>query len=113
MFIQTEMTPNPNTLKFLPGKPVTGGQSIEFLNQKEACDVSPLVERLFELDGVATIFLGEDFISVTKIESADWTEIKTLVLGVLFEHFSMGHPVLLKPVPKQKKSTPRMLGASG
>ncbi|MDD3021169.1 MAG: NifU family protein [Alphaproteobacteria bacterium] len=106
MFIQTENTPNPNTLKFLPGKPVTGGQGIEFSSRKEAKNISPLVERLFDIDDVLSIFLGEDFVSITKSEEADWTAIKTLVLGVLFEHFSMNHPVLLTPVePMARKSS--------
>jgi len=98
MFIQTESTPNPNTMSFLPGKDVTGGAGIEFLSKKEAKDKSPLVERLFDIDGVSSVFLGENFVSVTKNEKEDWSEIKTLVLGVLFEHFSMGHPVLLQPI---------------
>ena len=98
MFIQTESTPNPNTMSFQPGKDViTGGAGIEFLSKKDAKDKSPLVERLFDIDGVASVFLGKDFVSVTKGEKSDWTDIKTLVLGVMFEHFSMGHPVLPHP----------------
>lgn len=103
MFIQTEATPNPDTIKFLPGKSVTGASGIEFKNPEDAKGKSPLVERLFDIEDVTGVFLGSDFISVSKVHDADWTAIKTLVLGVLFEHFTMGLPVLLTPLPENSK----------
>lgn len=94
MFIQTEATPNPNTMKFIPGSAVTGGEGIEFKARKDADGLSPLAERLFDIDGVASVYLGGDFVAVTKAESADWTAVRTLVMGVMFEFFSMNKPVL-------------------
>ena len=93
MFIQTEQTPNPASLKFLPGCEVLGQGTAEF-KTKEAANVSPLAERLFGYDGVAAVFLGSDFVTVTKAENANWLTLKTLLLGALMEHFSAGHPVM-------------------
>lgn len=104
MFIHTETTPNPDTLKFLPGIPVTGGEGIEFKSTKEAEGRSPLAVRLFEVDGVVSVFFGDEFVSVTKSKEEEWNSVKTLVLGVLFEHFSMKQPVLLSPVTRSSKS---------
>ncbi|HNQ91925.1 MAG TPA: NifU family protein [Alphaproteobacteria bacterium] len=104
MFIHTETTPNPDTLKFLPGMTVTGGAGVEFKSPKEVDGRSPLALRLFEVDGVISVFFGEDFVSITKSKDEDWTAVKTLVLGVLFEHFSMKHPVLLSPLPQLSKT---------
>lgn len=94
MFIHTEPTPNPNTIKFLPGTAVTGGLSVECCNAQEARTRSPLAERLFDIEGVNSVLLGPDFVAVSKEAGADWTAIKTLVLGVMFEHFSSGQEVL-------------------
>lgn len=95
MFIQTESTPNPDTIKFLPGQDVTGGQGVEILTLEIARKVSPLAVRLFDVEGVRSVFLGSDFVSVTRVPETDWAMIRTLVLGVLFEHFSRHEPVLL------------------
>ena len=93
MFIQTEATPNPQTLKFLPGKPVVSGPPRDFASREEA-EPSPLARRLFELEGVKGVFLGNDFISVTKTEDADWTLLKPAILGVIMEHYMSGEPAV-------------------
>lgn len=72
MFIHTEETPNPNTLKFLPGKDVTGGAAVEFTSKDNVKGQSPLADRLFDVDGVSNVFLGSDFVSVSKESAADW-----------------------------------------
>jgi Fe-S cluster biogenesis protein NfuA len=92
MFIQTEATPNPASLKFLPGRMVLGTGTAEYRNPDEAA-TSPLAERLFAVDGVSGVFLGSDFITVTKNE-AEWPHIKPAVLGAIMEHFMSGMPVL-------------------
>ena len=92
MFIQTEATPNPATLKFLPGRDVLVGEPRDFRN-REVAAASPLAEALFEVPGVEGVFLGSDFISVTKDE-AEWSYIKPAILGVIMEHFLSGKPVL-------------------
>ncbi len=92
MFIQTEATPNPATLKFLPGRPVMGQGTADFTAATGA-EVSPLASRLFEVEGVKAVFLGPDFISVTRDE-AEWAHIKPAVLGAIMEHFASGEPVI-------------------
>jgi Fe-S cluster biogenesis protein NfuA len=93
MFIQTEPTPNPATLKFLPGKTVLGDGSVDFRTKSEA-GASPLAQRLFDVEGVAGVFLGADFISVTKRETDAWQHIKPAILGAIMEHYLSGAPVL-------------------
>ena len=92
MFIQTEATPNPATLKFLPGREVLAGEPRDFRNP-ETASVSPLAAALFELPGVTGVFLGSDFISVTK-DATDWSHIKPAILGVIMDHFLSGRPIL-------------------
>lgn len=92
MFIQTEATPNPATLKFLPGRDVLEGEPRDF-RTAEAAAVSPLSASLFEVPGVSGVFLGSDFISVTKGE-ADWAHIKPAILGAIMDHFMSGKPVM-------------------
>lgn len=94
MFIQTEETPNPATLKFLPGRTVMESGTASF-EDAESADRSPLAERLFEIDGVSGVFLGSDFISVSKEDGREWFLLKPAVLGAIMEHFVAGHPVLL------------------
>jgi Fe-S cluster biogenesis protein NfuA len=94
MFIQTEETPNPATLKFLPGRPVLVGLTADFPDA-EAAKRSPLAERLFELDGITGVFLGGDFITVTKRADQDWYIMKPAILGVIMEHFTAGRPTLI------------------
>jgi len=91
MFIQTEATPNPATLKFIPGRPVLGDGTLEFRNPDET-EGSPLAARLFEIDGVTGVFFGSDFISVTKSEG-EWQHLKPAILGAIMEHFQSGDPV--------------------
>jgi Fe-S cluster biogenesis protein NfuA len=93
MFIQTEPTPNPATLKFIPGKTVLGDGTVDFRDKSEAT-TSPLAQRLFGVDGVAGVFLGSDFISVTKGEADEWQHIKPAILGAIMEHFMSGAPVI-------------------
>ena len=92
MFIQTESTPNPATLKFLPGRDVVPGEPRDFRDADSAA-ISPLGTALFGIPGVTGVFLGSDFISVTK-DTAEWNHIKPSVLGVIMEHFLSGKPVI-------------------
>jgi Fe-S cluster biogenesis protein NfuA len=92
MFIQTETTPNPASLKFLPGRIVLGTGTAEFRDADEASR-SPLAERLFGVGGVGGVFLGSDFITVTKIDG-EWQHLKPAVLGAIMEHFLSGMPTL-------------------
>ncbi|MCB1504114.1 MAG: NifU family protein [Hyphomicrobiaceae bacterium] len=92
MFIQTEATPNPATLKFIPGKSVLASGTADFRSRSEA-DASPLATRLFDIDGVQGVFLGADFISVTK-GTTEWQHLKPMVLGAIMEHYMSGAPVL-------------------
>ena len=97
MFIQTEPTPNPLTLKFIPGGDVLGpeGGAREFRTYDEAVTGSPLALELFEVDGVARVFLGSDFLTVTKhAGDVDWRHLKAPVLAAIMEHFASGKPVL-------------------
>ena len=92
MFIQTEATPNPATLKFIPGRPVLDGGTMEFAN-REVATRSPLAERLFGVTGVTGVFYGTDFITVTK-DSGDWQHLKPAILGAIMEHYMSGEPLL-------------------
>ena len=92
MFIQTEDTPNPNTMKFLPGQPVKSGRPAEFTNLDEA-QASPLAAALFQMQGVSGVFFGLDFISVTKNDDADWTLLKTPILAAVMDHYTTGQPL--------------------
>jgi Fe-S cluster biogenesis protein NfuA len=92
MFIQTEATPNPATLKFIPGRPVLGEGTADFRDRSEAA-ASPLARRLFEIDGVTGVFLGSDFISVTKGD-VEWQHMKPAILGAIMEHYLSGAPVM-------------------
>ncbi len=94
MFIQTEETPNPATLKFLPGRTVMAAGTADF-PAAEAAKRSPLAEHLFGLAGVTGVFLGSDFITVTKGGDRDWYLMKPAILGVIMEHFAAGRPVLV------------------
>jgi hypothetical protein len=92
MFIQTEATPNPATLKFIPGRTVLGDGTAEFRAKSEA-NASPLATRLFDVDGVTGVFLGSDFISVTKGDG-EWQHIKPAILGAIMEHYMSGASVV-------------------
>ncbi|WP_273689585.1 NifU family protein [Ketogulonicigenium vulgare] len=93
MFIQTESTPNPATLKFLPGQQVLELGTADFPSA-EAATTSPLAKRLFAVDGVTGVFLGYDFITVTKTDDLEWPHLKPAVLGAIMEHFQSGQPVM-------------------
>lgn len=93
MFIQTEPTPNPASLKFLPARTVMERGTANFPDARSAAR-SPLATRLFALPQVAGVFLGSDFITVTKDEEADWYQLKPAVLAAIMEHFTAGRPVL-------------------
>jgi Fe-S cluster biogenesis protein NfuA len=89
MFIQTEQTPNPATLKFLPGCAVMEDGTADFTTADSAAR-SPLATRLFALDGVEGVFLGSDFITVTKADDGDWQVLKPMILGSIMEHYNSG-----------------------
>jgi Fe-S cluster biogenesis protein NfuA len=93
MFIQTEQTPNPATLKFLPGREVLGTATADFRGP-EAASGSPLAERLFRIEGVTGVFFGSDFVTVTKAQDREWYLLKPAILGVIMEHFTAGRPVM-------------------
>jgi Fe-S cluster biogenesis protein NfuA len=93
MFIQTEATPNPATLKFLPGRTVLENGTLDLRSRDDAAQ-SPLAQRLFTVDGVNGVFFGSDFIAVTKEDAAEWQHLKPMILGGIMEHFMSGAPVL-------------------
>ena len=92
MFIQTEETPNPATLKFLPGRPVMDSGTA-FFETVEMSQRSPLAEALFGVSGVVGVFLGSDFITITKSEEQEWHLLKPALLGTVMEHFTAGRPI--------------------
>lgn len=94
MFIQTEATPNPATLKFMPGQEVLGSATRDFGNEDEA-KTSPLAMRLFEIENVSGVFFGADFISVTK-NGGEWHHLKPAILGVIMEHYMSGAPIMIE-----------------
>ena len=92
MFIQTEPTPNPATLKFLPGRPLLTSGTLD-MRDKEAAAQSPLAERLFEIAGISGVFFGSDFVAVTKT-AGEWQQLKPAILGAIMEHFMSGAPIV-------------------
>ena len=92
MFIQTEPTPNPATLKFIPGRPVLESGTLDMAT-REAAEKSPLAQKLFDLPNIGGVFFGSDFISVTKT-GGEWQQIKPAVLGTIMEHYMSGAPLL-------------------
>jgi len=104
MFIQTEETPNPATLKFLPGRAVMAEGTADFA-RAEGAERSPLASRLFAVDGVRRIFLGSDFVTVTKADEKDWALLKPALLGVIMEHFTTNQPVMLAEGPAAPTET--------
>ncbi|MCM2563498.1 NifU family protein [Lutimaribacter sp. EGI FJ00015] len=93
MFIQTESTPNPATLKFLPGQAVLDAGTADFPSA-DAAGNSPLASRIFAVDGVTGVFFGTDFVTVTKGEAVDWDHIKPAILGAIMEHYQSGQPAM-------------------
>lgn len=99
MFIETEDTPNPATLKFLPGRPVMGDAgTIDFIDADSVAGRSPLADALFAIPGVSRVFLGNDFVSITKVDSEDWSDVRAKVLAALVDHFVAGFPVVAEGV---------------
>ncbi len=94
MFIQTEATPNPATLKFLPGETVAQDGPFEFTSRDAAEGHSPLAERLFAIEEVKGVFFGFDFVTITKDDSIEWPHLKPAVLGAIMEHYTSGAPVM-------------------
>ncbi|MFD0978350.1 NifU family protein [Tropicimonas aquimaris] len=93
MFIQTESTPNPATLKFLPGQTVLEAGTADFPSAN-AAESSPLASRIFAVGGVTGVFFGNDFVTVTKAESVEWEHVKPAILGAIMEHFQSGQPAI-------------------
>ena len=93
MFIQTEATPNPQVLKFLPGRELLPGGSREFVTEAEAA-ASPLARALFALDGVTRVYFGDDFLTVTKDRGHDWSHLKAPILAEIMDHFTSGAPLI-------------------
>src|SRR5262245_54132219 len=94
MFIQTEVTPNPATLKFLPGRSVLENSTLDMPTRESAAQ-SPLAARLFDIPNVGGVFFGADFISVTKTDG-DWQQMKPAILGAIMEHYMSGAPLLAR-----------------
>jgi Fe-S cluster biogenesis protein NfuA len=93
MFIQTQDTPNPATLKFIPGVPVMDHGTADFADA-DAAARAPLARRLFQIDGITGVFLGQDFVAVTKAETLDWFALKPSILAGIMEHYASGLPVI-------------------
>ncbi|MGR3343483.1 MAG: NifU family protein [Paracoccaceae bacterium] len=93
MFIQTESTPNPATLKFLPGQAVLDSGTADFPSA-DLAQSSPLARRVFAVSGVTAVFFGPDFVTVTKTETTEWDHIKPAILGAIMEHYQSGNPVI-------------------
>ena len=104
MFIQTEETPNPSTLKFLPGREVLPNGSMDFRSEQDAKN-SPLAEALFNVDGVVGVFLSDDFITITKRNDKDWHLMKPGLLGVIMEHFTANRPVVISDDENSKSDS--------
>ncbi|MEZ5896301.1 MAG: NifU family protein [Parvularculaceae bacterium] len=96
MFIQTEDTPNPDSLKFLPGADILGSGALgrDFPTPASAANASPLAEVLFEVEGVRSVFLGPDFVTVTKAPKTNWAHAKPAILGAIADHLAAGAPII-------------------
>ncbi|MGV6802000.1 MAG: NifU family protein [bacterium] len=102
MFIQTEETPNPQSLKFLPGQVILGAGTLGMdIPNKEAASQSPLAQSLFNAEGVHSIFLGSDFITITKTPDADWHHIKPVLLGAIADFLAAGLPIIIEEADAQ------------
>lgn len=104
MFIQTEMTPNPQTLKFIPGVEVLQEGTADFRDE-EAAKRSPLAEALFEISDVRGVFFGSDFVTVTKDDKVEWQLIKPAILTTIMEHFVAGRPIMYEGKAKVTASS--------
>ncbi len=108
MFIQTEETPNPATLKFIPGRPVMGSGGVDFVGAEEA-QRSPLAARLFEIPAVSRVYFGGDFVTVTK-SAGEWHHLKPAVLGAIMEHFTSGQPLFRDDQAEGERAASGALG---
>jgi Fe-S cluster biogenesis protein NfuA len=102
MFIQTEQTPNPATLKFLPGRTVLEQGTADFTSAGDAAARSPLAARLFEVEGVSAVFFGREFITITKTDEKEWHVLKPALLGAIMEHFVAGRAVMNAPAKAEE-----------
>lgn len=103
MFVQTQETPNPNSLKFIPGVPVLESGTTEFVDRMDAAKRSPLANSLFKIDGVKSVFFGPDFITVSKVDDdVDWRVMKPEVFATLVDFFSSGLPILRETEAKSE-----------
>ena len=100
MFVQTEITPNPNSLKFIPGKTVSNGGSFEIINKEDTSN--ELVRNILSINGVKGIFLGADFLSVNKTENLDWEEIKHIIISLISDFYSNGREFIIDKVLDEK-----------
>jgi Fe-S cluster biogenesis protein NfuA len=112
MFIQTEATPNPSTLKFIPGREVLRSGTRDFRDRGAAERASPLATRIFEVDGVEGVFLGSDFISVTK-GGGEWQHLKPALLGAIMEHYMSGAPAVTDTVEAEAQDGGEYAGEDG
>ncbi|MEM9669831.1 MAG: NifU family protein [Pseudomonadota bacterium] len=94
MYIQTEPTPNPDTLKFIPGMPVAGFAGPYDYPSAEAASNSPLAQALFTLSGITRVFLGSDFISIAKDPEIEWAQLRPMILAAIMDHYTAGLPVV-------------------
>ena len=94
MFIQTEPTPNPLTLKFLPGR-VVMEEGTAFFQNKSDCSNSPLASRLFSIEDVTGVFFGSDFVTITQKENSDWQILKPMILGAIMDHYNSGEQTII------------------
>ena len=106
MFIQTETTPNPASIKFLPGTPLLEGRKAEFVTMEDAERYSPLAERLFRIDGVEQVFIADDFVTVTKSNDVDWDDLKALIMTSLMQHLTFVEPIVHEEFFAKEKQAP-------
>lgn len=102
MLIQTEATPNPETLKFIPGFVVNKGQAVEFHHTDDSInEKSPLAAKIFDIEGIVRIFIGHDFVSITKDSMCEWYELKPAILGVMMQHHDTGQENVIEQGNKE------------
>lgn len=108
MFIQTESTPNPNTLKFLPGRIVAGASALHDFESAADAARSPLAAEIFGVEGVSRVFFGMDFVAVTKSDG-EWQHLKPAILGAIMEHFQMDRPLIKEAAAEIEPGTDAVL----